>query len=334
MKHSRADVCGKARLGLDIRFEAQNLTSYSGLILFQHFFSLIGIKERLWRCFRHMKANPIYGHHVMVMLLVVHLIIGHRRLRDVDYYRDDEMVKRVLGLKRLPDVSTVSRSLASADEQSVGKVRVESSTVVMERLVAERFASVTLDFDGSVLSTGRHAEGTAVGFNKKKKGARSYYPLFCTVAQTDQVLDVHHRPSNVHDSNGADTFIEHCVRTVRASLPRAKIEVRIDSAFFNQAIVDRLHSLGAKFTISVPFERFGGLKEMVEGRQRWRPMAGGLGYFEIRWKPKSWNTRYRFIFIRKHVRCQRHRSKCGNSSLHTRAGLSRGTQCSGSGGVQ
>ena len=37
MKHSRADVCGKARLGLDIRFEAQNLTSYSGLILFQHF---------------------------------------------------------------------------------------------------------------------------------------------------------------------------------------------------------------------------------------------------------------------------------------------------------
>ena len=143
MKHSRADVCGKARLGLDIRFEAQNLTSYSGLILFQHFFSLIGIKERLWRCFRHMKANPIYGHHVMVMLLVVHLIIGHRRLRDVDYYRDDEMVKRVLGLKRLPDVSTVSRSLSGADEQSVGKVRVESSTVVMERLVAERFASVT-----------------------------------------------------------------------------------------------------------------------------------------------------------------------------------------------
>ena len=26
--------------------------------------------------------------------------------------------------------------------------------------------------------------------------------------------------------------------------------------------------------------------------------------FETRWKPKSWNTRYRFIFIRKQVRCQ------------------------------
>ena len=304
MKLSRADVRGKATLGMELRFETQGLTSYSGLILFQHFFSLIGIKERLWRCFRHLKANPIYGHHVMVMLLVVHLIIGHRRLRDLDYYRDDELVKRVLGLKRLPDVSTLSRSLSSADEHSVGKVRAESTTVVIERLVAEQFASVTLDFDGSVLSTGRHAEGTAVGFNKNKKGARSYYPLFCTVAQTDQVFDVHHRPGNVHDSNGADTFIEHCMRTVRESLPRAKIEVRIDSAFFNQVIVERLHSLGVTFTVSVPFERFAELKEMVERRQRWRPMAGGLEYFESRWKPKSWTTRYRFLFIRKHIRRQ------------------------------
>ena len=39
--------------------------------------------------------------------------------------------------------------------------------------------------------------------------------------ETDQVFDVHHRPGNVHDSNGADTFIEHCMRTVRESLPRA-----------------------------------------------------------------------------------------------------------------
>ena len=304
MKHSKSDVCGKARLGLDIRFEEQSLTSYSGLILFQHFFSLIGIKERLWSCFRHLKVNPIYGHHVVMMLLVVHLIIGHRRLRDVDYYRDDAMVKRVLGLKRLPDASTLSRSLASADERSVGKVRIESRHLVMERLAMERCSTVTLDFDGSVLSTGRHAEGTAVGFNKKKKGARSYYPLFCTVAQTDQVLDVHHRPGNVHDSNGADTFIERCVRNVREHLPRAKIEVRIDSAFFNETIVKRLHSLGVQFTISVPFERFTELKEIIEGRRQWRSIAAGVSYFEARWKPKSWKARARFLFIKQQVRCQ------------------------------
>ena len=69
-----------------------------------------------------------------------------------------------------------------------------------------------------------------MGFNRTNRGTRSYYPLFCSVAQTDQVLDVHHRPGKVHDSNGADAFIERCVRSMRESLPRARIEVRIDSA--------------------------------------------------------------------------------------------------------
>jgi hypothetical protein len=239
-----------------------------------------------------------------MMLLIVHLIIGHRRLRDVDYYRDDEMVKRILGLKQLPDVSTISRSLASTDETSVEKVRSESKDLVIERLSSEGLSRVTLDFDGSVLSTGRHAEGTAVGFNKKKKGARSYYPLFCTVAQTDQVLDVHHRPGNVHDSNGADAFIGQCVHSVRSALPRIKTEARIDSAFFNETIAEGLHTEDVEFTISVPFERFVELKGMIEGRKRWRRLNEELSFFETRWKPKSWTTPHRFIFIRKQVRCQ------------------------------
>ena len=148
----------------------------------------------------------------------------------MDYYRNDAMVTRVLGLKRLPDLSTLSPSRSSADEQSIGKVRIESRHLVMERPAADRFLTLTLDFDGSELSTGRHAEGTAVGFNKKKKGARGYDPLFCTVTQTDQVLDVHHSPGTVHDSNGASTFIERCVGNVRAHRPRAKTEVRKESS--------------------------------------------------------------------------------------------------------
>ncbi len=239
-----------------------------------------------------------------MMLLVVHLIIGHRKLRDIDYYRDDEMVKRVLGLKRLPDVATISRALSSADEASVEKVRGESRNGVIERLCAEGISRVTLDFDGSVLSTGRHAEGTAVGFNKKKKGARSYYPLFCTVAQTDQVLDVHHRPGNVHDSNGADAFIKRCVHSVRAALPGTRIEARIDSAFFNETIAQELQDGEVEFTISVPFERFPELKKIIEGRRRWRRLDSELSFFETQWKPKSWSSPYRFLFVRKEVRRQ------------------------------
>ena len=39
-----------------------------------------------------------FGHHLIVLLLIVHLLLGFRRLREVDYYRDDPLVLRLLGL--------------------------------------------------------------------------------------------------------------------------------------------------------------------------------------------------------------------------------------------
>jgi hypothetical protein len=111
-------------------------------------------------------------------------MLGYRELRDSRYYRDDPLVKRVLGLNRLPEVATISRTLAQADEQSVENLRRTVRELVLERLKELALWRVSLDFDGSVLSTHRRAEGVAAGYNKKKKGTRSYYPLFCTLAQT------------------------------------------------------------------------------------------------------------------------------------------------------
>ncbi len=173
--------------------------------MFQSFFNQLALKQQLTACFRHLKVSPIFGHGLTVLLLIVHLLLGYRRLQDSRYYQDDPMVQRLLGLKRLPDVATVSRTLAGMDNQCVDNLRRFNRQQVLTRLDELGLPRITLDFDGTVLSTGRFAEGTAIGYNRKKKGQRSYYPLFCTVAQTGQVLDVWHRPGNVHDSNGATT---------------------------------------------------------------------------------------------------------------------------------
>jgi hypothetical protein len=304
MKCSRAAVHRKSRRLPEIQFEDQRLTSFAGLIVFQSLFNRLGLKGQLTGCFRHLKVSPIFGHGLTVLVLIVHLLLGYRRLQDMRYYQDDPMVRRLLGLERLPDVATVSRTLAGMDNRSVGKLRRLNRQQVLRRLSALSLARITLDFDGSVLSSGRFAEGTAVGFNRKKKGQRSYYPLFCTLAQTGQVLDVWHRPGNVHDSNGAKTFILECIREIRAILPRAAIEVRMDSAFFSDDIVGMLHAQGVEFTISVPFERFTELKGMVEGRKRWRRLNDRCDFFESRWKPKSWGAKQRFVFIRTRNRKQ------------------------------
>ena len=190
------------------------------------------------------------------------------------------------------------------ETQGVENVRCLSRGIVIEALQRESLPRLTLDFDGSVQSTKGHAEGTAVGFNKIKKGARSYYPLFCTVAQTGQFFDLYHRPGNVHDSNGAAHFMVECFENAKAALNTANLESRVDAAFFNQDVFSVFNNKHVKFTASVPFERFPQLKEMIEQRKRWHRIDKKWSFFETQWKPKSGDDAFRFIFTRKKTKKQ------------------------------
>ena len=298
MKSSKAQISAKFHKIPLLKFEKQQLTAYSGLLIFQLLFKNLNLKQRLKKCFSHLKVTPIFGQHLVVLLLITHLLLGFRRLREVDYYREDPIVLRLMGLRKLPDVSTISRALTRMDKQCVDNVRELNRSIVIDGLKRNQLERITMDFDGSVLSTKAHAEGTAIGFNKKKKGARSYYPLFCTVAQSGQFFDLLHRPGNVHDSNGSIEFMEDCFSYAQNSLKGCKLESRMDSAFFNQNILNVFGS-EIEFTASVPFERFLELKEKIEKRKRWNKIDHTWSFFETEWHPKSWDTSYRFIFTRK-----------------------------------
>ena len=298
MKSRRSDVRRQAQAIPELKFENHALTAFAGLVVFQQLFAALDLKARLRECFRHLAAGKVFGRATLFLQLIVHLLLGFRELRDGRAYHDDPLVARLLGLKRLPDVATLSRMLKDADDHSVEHLRRLLREMICARLAKLGLARVTLDFDGSVQSTRRHAEGTAVGYNKKRKGARSYYPLFCTLAQTSQVLDFLHRSGNVHDSNGARAFILACIQQIRQALPGIHIEVRMDSAFFSDEIVTALQAAGIEFTVSVPFERFTQLKRRIEQRQRWLPVSNDVSYFEDEWKPRVWNRKFRFLFIR------------------------------------
>jgi hypothetical protein len=305
-KLTKAQVQSKVHLVPVLRFEQQQqLTSFAGAVLYQVLFRALALKARLRSCFGDGSEGRAYGAHLVVLSLVLHLLLGFRQLRDRDYYYNDPLVARVLGLRSLPDVSTVSRTLSDCTGRDVERGRRLLRTLVLKRLQAEGLQRITLDYDGSVLTTRRHAEGTAVGFNRKRKGARSYYPLFCTIAQRGQFLDFHHRPGNVHDSNGALQFMRGCVDEVHQYLPGAQLESRVDGAFFDERILSFYARRRVDFSASLPFERFPQLKRTIERRRRWHPINETWAYFELSWKPKRWRVGFRVLVFRKRSLLQR-----------------------------
>lgn len=102
--------------------ENDRLTSFSGLVIFQALFQKLGLRQKLKACFSHLPTKRRYAPHVIVLGLITQILIGFRCLRDRDYYADDPLVCGLLGVCKLPDVSTISRTLAELDETCVEKV--------------------------------------------------------------------------------------------------------------------------------------------------------------------------------------------------------------------
>lgn len=300
MRSRKAEIVRRVHAIPEIVFDRdRKLTSFAGLVLFQALFAVLGLGARLRACFAHLDRKRVFGLQRVFLQLVAHVLMGFRRLRDRDDYADDPLICRLLGVKRLPDVATITRTLAAADTKAVGNARELVGDLTLERAAAESLPRVTLDFDGSVLSTRRHAEGSAIGYNNKRKGNRSYYPLFCTLSQLGMFVDMLHRAGNVHDSNGALDFVTGNIERVRQRLPKAVLEARLDSAFFHEGLLSLLEEHRVEYAVSLPFARFVGLRHLVESRERWLRIDDEWSYFEKRWACKSWRCKRRVILVRR-----------------------------------
>ena len=80
MKSSKSAIRGKTHALPTLRFEDQQLTSFSGLVIFQRLFEHLQLKKRLRGCFRHLGVSPIFGHASIVLLLIVHMCVFSLKL--------------------------------------------------------------------------------------------------------------------------------------------------------------------------------------------------------------------------------------------------------------
>ncbi len=102
-------------------------------------------------------------------------------------------------------------------------------------------------------------------------------------------------------------MVVDCVRYVREALGSLVVEVRLDSAFFQEKLLDELHGLDVEFSASVPFERFPELKTILLNTRDWQRINDVWSFREICLRPKSWtaSTRYRIVLYRRRSLVQR-----------------------------
>ena len=90
----------------------------------------------------------------MILVIVVLILVGGRRLDHLSYICDDPLVKRFCGLLRLPRERSVARWLKRFTHKSLRALIEINSQMVFEAIEKQSLARLTLDIDGSVITTG------------------------------------------------------------------------------------------------------------------------------------------------------------------------------------
>jgi hypothetical protein len=172
-----------------------------------------------------------------------------------------------------------------------------NSELVIEKLTELGLNEITIDLDGTVISTKGHPSWAFKGYNPIKRGASSYFPLTAHVGETGHFLSILNRPGNVHDSNRALVVIQ----AIRRQLADFSIRFRADSAFCVPDVINYLLEKRIGFAIKAPFWKLLNLKTAAQQRQRWFMINNQWGYFWIKQPIDSIDHEHYVIILRKKV---------------------------------
>lgn len=303
MRLRNSEIHDRINGNLQIEFTDQKLTSFSGLELFNRYFRATELRSKIKAAFRGKGLSGDYKVPELVFTFISLWLSGGNRLRHIRYLSSDWLIKRIIGVKRVATERTLSRWLKRFTPLALDALLGLNAALVLGALQALCLKRVTLDFDGTVLSTGDDVENAARGYNPHKRFAKSYYPFLCHVAQTGHFLRVKNRRGNLHDSKGgALSMISDCIREVQARLGRVVvIEVRLDSAFFSEKILRFLIKLGIPYAVKMPLWKWTGAKELINQRERWSTASDKLSYFATTLALKKWKLEVPVIIFRKRL---------------------------------
>ena len=228
---------------LPYKFDTTNdlLTSRAGLLSIAQLMETLNQAERIDQHFPLPKSNRGYKPSTFIKTLILMQHEGSFHLDDIRHLQEDEALRTVLNLDKLPSATTLGDWL-----RRMGKVpSIEDAWVAINQAVLQsalhRCKEVTLDIDATeIIADKTSAQWT---YNKNK----GVVPMVGHIAQTGQIVAVDFREGNVPPAQDNLAFIRQC----QQSLPEGCTlnALRIDSAGYQTKIIAYCDEHGIEYAI-------------------------------------------------------------------------------------
>jgi hypothetical protein len=303
VRYRKADLHSSVKSDLVFEFTGSRLTSYAGLELFRRYLRLSDLNLLLRRRLDGRLCGD-FGAVGLVRLILALLVVGGRRLGHVDFLRGDPMILRFAGLQVLPTPRTVSRWLQRFHRSAVEQLRQINAEVIAAIVAGYlSFRTLTIDIDGTVLSTGLQVERAFRGYNPHHRKVPSYYPITAHLAETGHVLRVQNRSGNVSDGKASIGFLRDLFRQVEETLGAGhRLQFRMDGEFFKDSVFRVLETHTADYAIKVPFWPWLNLKSVIVRQKQWQRVDDEVDGYRTSLFLEPWQRDLRLVIYRKRVR--------------------------------
>ena len=265
----------------------------------QRFCQRLQLRRRLQRYVPVEQRIGNYQPGEMILALLFASIMGLRRINKTEILQYNGAFLEMLGLATFPDQTTLRRFLRRLSPTNIRQLaRLHDSLRGWLFELPEPRHSLILDVDSVVIVVYGHAQGAVVGYNPKKRGRRSYHPLFCFESQWHEFWHGTLRPGNAGSSTGALGFLQVCLAKAPSSVARQRIRFRMDSGFFGKPVVEFLDGTGCGYVIVA--KEYPTIKAAAQ-RAEFTVLQHGWEYGEFRYQPQNWKQPHRFIVVRRPI---------------------------------
>jgi len=231
------------------------ITPHAGLALMGEFAVGLKLLKSVDSYLPKPQSGAGYKPSEYIFPLILMLNGGGRSLEDTRQIKDDEGLREVLPLKRIPSTDAIGDWLRRIGQngglKGLEKLNCEiikQGMKPVESLQVERHDGIkgyTLDID----ATGIVAEKESAKMTYK--GFKGYMPIVGHIAENGLALGDEFREGNDAPAARNLEFIKHCER----QMPKGKIKaLRADSAAYQADIINYCESKGIKFAIGADLD--------------------------------------------------------------------------------
>jgi hypothetical protein len=283
---------------LKVAYTDKPVSGWGGLVALVRFFDKRGVRELLGRALPDGRTSPNQIPVVdMVLSFLVSVLTGARRFAHIERIREDEVVRGILGVSRLPSAMSVTRYFGGFVRQQVEHLDGVLWSFT-ERWLPTPMLGMTLDLDSTVFERYGHQEGSLKGHNPRKHGRPSHHPILAMLAEPKVVLHAWLRSGNSSSARGVVAFLDEAL--TRLGDRFRLYALRADSGFYIAEFLTALETRELPYVIVVRMTR--NIQRAVAVIPKWTPFAPGLEVGEMQYQAPGWKHDRRIVVVREEIR--------------------------------